>query len=438
MSSSELVQRLRAADAALAAMAPAADLEARIRARARGRGTPRLSSILVGARRLHRPLILAFATAAALSVVSIAVVRGRGPVASSMVAGGPEDPAEHIVNDRSRADGGVGEARPGAGPRPVFHMPALEPGPRRDDPPVSPQRPAASPPALAPSALTPSTLKPSSMTPARWSEDVNDGVRRPSRIDAYRPAVSSIGRPAALASTPGTPAFRPSFVARGGGEIAVHDASSSTSHGGDGAMGTVDCRTPSALWDVAVGKCEATGQVLSTFTFLEPCSDGRFGSIYFQCADPEPEPEPDPAPDPEPEPDQCISRAFGGGETCVDLAGFDKDPIAGIEQKASAACAELGLALGTLSVDAVGCPVQSGKVKYVCCPGPAPTPPLPDLSCQEDKIGSDTCVDLATLKAAASTRCAEIGRVLTSLSPLAGCPDDQASVALITCCPESL
>jgi hypothetical protein len=249
------MRRLRLADAALASVSPSADLEARIRARAKGRGAPRLSSMLAGARRLHRPLILAFATAAALFAVS--GLRGQGIGAPSRIAGGAEEPADHIVNDRIRADGGPSEPTPGeraAGPRPVFHMPSLDPRP---------------------------------------------------------------------------------------------------SH-----------------------------------------------------------------------PDHAL---------CIDLGGDLKDPNSGIQLEATAACAELGLDLGGFSVDAVDCPARSGKVAYVCCPTPAPSPGVD--TCYDSKVGSSTCEDLSTLEAAAATLCAQNGDALATLTPLSGCPDGQASIAMISCCP---
>lgn len=139
--------------------------------------------------------------------------------------------------------------------------------------------------------------------------------------------------------------------------------------------------------------------------------------------------------DPGPDQAECVQGAFEGGATCVDLGGYDKDPIAGVQKEATVACAALGLMLSEMSVSAVECAEGSGKVSYVCCPVPPPGPASD--SCHDDKVGADSCVDLATLEAAASARCAESGHVLASVSPLAGCPDDQASTAMISCCPAS-
>jgi hypothetical protein len=132
---------------------------------------------------------------------------------------------------------------------------------------------------------------------------------------------------------------------------------------------------------------------------------------------------------------ECVPGSFEGGETCVDLGGSDKDPIAGVYGQATTACEALGLILNKLAVDAVDCAPGSGKAQYVCCPTPPPPPEPAVDSCQDDKVGFDGCVDLATLEAAASARCADTGHVLASTSPLAGCPDGQASVAVISCCP---
>lgn len=427
MSSSELVQRLRAADAALASMSPSAQLEGRIRARALGLGAGRIPSLLAGARRLHRPLILAFATAAALLLVVAS--RGRGGVDPAMVAGGPEDPSEPIVNDRIHADGGPAAPARGDGPPPVFHMPALEPGPSRSDHPLSAPTPLSPPP--APSASTPAAIQPLPVTPLTLRDEVDDRGRHPARVEASRPAVASVGRAAGPIASPAASTFRPSFVARGGGEVVSKDVSPSSSPGGNSPVAAVDCKSPSALREIALAKCESTGVDLATFTFLEPCGGGQFGSISFACASPEPEVKPDP----KPEPDQCVHGSFEGGTSCVDLGGYDKDPLAGVEKEATVACAQQGLLLSALSVDAVECAAQSGKVTYVCCPAALPGP-APD-TCHDDKVGADTCVDLATLEAKASTLCAQSGQVLSMISPLAGCSDGQASTAMISCCPPS-
>ncbi|MEP7126771.1 MAG: hypothetical protein ABJE95_37925 [Byssovorax sp.] len=137
--------------------------------------------------------------------------------------------------------------------------------------------------------------------------------------------------------------------------------------------------------------------------------------------------------DPAPDPAECVQGAFEGGTTCVDLGGSDKEPIAGVTAQASDACAQQGLLLSELAVDAVDCPVGSGKATYVCCPTPAPSEG--PGACQDDKVGTDGCVDLATLESMAATRCAEIGSVLATASPLPGCPSGQASTAMISCCP---
>ena len=435
MSSSELVQRLRAADATLASMSPAADLEARIRARACGRGALRLSSILAGARRLHRPLILAFATATALSIVS--VLRGHGEAGPAPLARGPEEPAGHIVNDRSHADGGLREVEPGergAGPKPVFHMPALAPDPERRLHPAPPQRPAASPSAPTPQEISPTAVRPSATHPSKWSEDVDDRGRGPARGDTPRASFSPTFRAVGAVVPVGSSVMKPSFVVRGG-DATPDDVVSSTPRGGDSRGAAVECKSSNVLRNIALTTCAGTDQLLSTLTFLEPCGDGRFGTLYFECAELAPEPEADPTPDPGPEPGQCVQGSFEGGTSCVDLGGHDKDPIAGVQKQAVVACAALGLTLSELSVAAVGCPEQSGKVSYVCCPVP-PQGPVSD-SCHDDKIGADFCVDLSTLEDKASALCAQSGQVLTSLSPLPGCPDGQASVAMLSCCPTS-
>ncbi|MEP7126772.1 MAG: hypothetical protein ABJE95_37930 [Byssovorax sp.] len=428
MSSSELLRRLQAAEAALATMAPGPHLEARIRARALDQRAAGLPWVLVGARRLHRPLILAFAAAAAAAM--LAMGGGRGSAGSSALAGGPEDPADHIVNDRAHADGGPREAASGehsTAPRPVFHVPALDPRFDGGDLPAPRQSPLTPLPVTAPSSLGPLPF-----TPASLRDELDDRGRRSGRVEVWRPAVASVGRAAGPTSSPAASTWRPSFVARGGGEITTRDASSSTSHGGDGPVAAVDCKSPSALRDIAAAKCEATGVALSTFTFLEPCGGGQFGSISFQCVGPEPDVKPDPKPEPE---DQCVQESFDGGATCVDLGGHDKDPLAGIQKQATVACAQLGLLLSELAVDAAGCAPESGKVTYVCCPMAAPTP-APE-TCHDDKVGAATCVDLAILEAKASTLCAQSGQKLAMISPLAGCSDGQASTATISCCPTS-
>lgn len=144
-------------------------------------------------------------------------------------------------------------------------------------------------------------------------------------------------------------------------------------------------------------------------------------------------PAPEKGSDPAPDQASCVQGAFEGGTTCVDLGGYDKDPLAGVQQDATAACEQLGLLLSELAVDAVSCPAGSGKATYVCCPTPEPS--TEPETCHEDKVGADACVDVATLESMASTRCADSGDVVATLTPLAGCPDGQASTAMISCCP---
>lgn len=428
----DLLALLHEVDARLAAATPSPRLAARLGARLRGE-RPSL------ARRVGRPLAMAFAAGTVAVVLGAALQRPATPEVS---ARSPEvDPAIGIVGDRSRADGGIpertpAEGHPSAPPRTLAPL-LLEP-PRRLAPP-----PKTSPPAPHSSAAPPD------------ARDAPEGQRRgelpegripapPSRARAQQPAVALPSSPGWVDALERPPVHAspsrgqlPSWSRGTGGASAPAEvagqkgerSAGSSAEGADGAATAephekpagpqeeAGCRTAEDLTSEVEARCDAQGLVLGDVKLLDPCRDGGYRGVEHTCVDGEPT--------------ECWRGRLGDGLTCHDRGD--------LKDQAYITCSNQGADLSEFTYErgVAGCgPSETTGAVYACCPA---TEPLPSRLCWTTKIDNgDECQTQSTLGDEATAMCADAGQRIFHIwynSGTASCPAAHDTSALFTCCP---
>ena len=413
----DLLAHLRAADEHLAALAPGAHVEARLRARMRGEAASPRGPFGGAGLRLRRPLLLAFAVAAGALIVG----HNRGPSADrgGAVAGVPSAPPEPIrepiAADRDPPDPTLGPRR--ASPSRMIHAPTLEEAParRRGDPP----RP--------PSFVAPRSAPTGTPLPERLLLDSNDTLPAPTpehRKEGLGPTVRAeskiFGAPAPAPSGT-TPVTAPPGYSRS----PQTDPSLTSSRGPAGASDedpSANCKFASELSDEGHQRCAQKGLVVDELTFVSSCGDGRFRDVAVQCTE---ESKPDPGEN------VCTSREFGDGVACQGDANI-------LKQKIWDLCAQEGLILTSLSVVTEGCSTtQFTKATYLCC-APTPPPEAPVYTCTTGELGDDqTCQDNAAYQQAAEQACKIAGLALDAAKFTMDCADGQSTKSYYLCCSAS-
>jgi hypothetical protein len=418
----DLLQQLRAVDEQLAAVAPGAHLEARLRARLRAEASAAQNGERGSARRLPRPLIFAFAACAALIVLASG---SSQPPEPSAVVNSPTAPLSVLPETKARDDAGPLDSpsredvprRPKAIPAPALQDSPSQPfreGPAPEHrSPMPPRAPSIAPwPRPHEEILEEGSLLPWTPSDPPRKEGWRPLLRPGVNLDSVPPPQP---RPASAAAHP--PPNRP--------RVPSHDTPqpqpAATAEPSTEPVNepVIDCRGPDELKEEATLTCDNQGGFVTWIDFVDPCGDGRFRGVDFKCE-----------PQEKPEPDTCSSHKLGGEGSCQDSGT--------LKWQAAEACKLANQQLNDLKYMEDGCPAgQATWAIYTCCSISPPLPPPPDL-CFYGEIGDGTtCQDPTSLEQQAMVACKEAGLPLASTKSLQDCPGGFSSKLYYACCPLS-